>query len=373
MSRRPAHPVRLITVLTVFVIIAVAISIVVVFSVLNVQTTSARTYHAVVSDASGLQEGDDVKIAGLTVGRVRGVELHDGSVRLTFTVDNQRTVYTDTHATVKFENLIGNRYLALSEPADSDAPAAAEHGANPADGERLDEGKTIPLSRTAPAIDLTAVFNGFQPLFDALTPDEINKLSMSIIEVLQGQSGDVSHLIEQIATVTGNLADRKELIGSVIHNLGDVLGKVNEEGESVGELIDNFDSVVDNLAGQKKTLARAITAMGRFTDDAAELTHDSADAINKDIPGVAKAARTLADNEDAINSMLHNAPRALHAIDSTMDSGSYVKVYLCNLDLQAHGKLNLSLVPGIDAPQPPTDVPLPHGEVGSGSLNEVCR
>src|SRR5699024_1704141 len=214
MSRRPAHAVRLITVLAVFVIIAVVISIVVVFSVLNVQTTATRTYHAVLTDASGLQEGDNVKIAGLTVGRVTGIELHDDSVRLTFTVEEERTVYSDTHATVKFANLIGNRFLALSEPTEAE---------NTSTGERLDEGATIPLSRTAPAIDLTAVFNGFQPLFDALTPDEINKLSMSIIEVLQGQSDDVSHLVEQLATVTQHLGDRKELIGSVIHNLGEVL------------------------------------------------------------------------------------------------------------------------------------------------------
>src|SRR5699024_1503923 len=113
---------------------------------------------------------------------------------------------------------------------DSGGGAAARVSAEP-----LDEGGTIPLSQTEPAIDLTAVFNGFQPLFDALTPDEINELSMSIIEVLQGQSGDVSHLIEQIATITQNLADRKELIGSVIKNLSEVLGKVDQQRDSVAD------------------------------------------------------------------------------------------------------------------------------------------
>lgn len=374
MSWRPAHSVRLVTVLALFVIVAVAISTVVVSSVLNLQTRSAGTYHAVLNEASGLREGDNVKIAGLTVGRVQEVELRDDTVLLTFTVADERTVYTDTHAQVKFANLIGNRYLALSLRTGTGSPAGTGGGAAAdAEGEPLDEGGTIPLSQTEPAIDLTAVFNGFQPLFDALTPDEINELSMSIIEVLQGQSGDVSHLVEQIATITQNLADRKELIGSVIKNLSEVLGKVDQQRESVADLIDNFDSIVDNLAGQRKTLAQAITAMGRFTSDAAELTQKSADAINKDIPGLAKASRTLAQNQDAISSMLRNAPEALNSLTSTMDSGSYVKVYLCNLDLKTQGKLNLSLVPGVEAPQPPRDVPLPDGKLGSGALNEVCR
>src|SRR5699024_6581278 len=206
-------------------------------------------------------------------------------------------------------------------PEDSAGGAAARVSAEP-----LDAGGTIPLSQTEPAIDLTAVFNGFQPLFDALTPDEINELSMSIIEVLQGQSGDVSHLIEQIATITQNLADRKELIGSVIKNLSEVLGKVDQQRDSIADLIDNFDSIVDNLAGQRKTLARAITAMGRFTSGAAELTQESAAATSKHIPGLANASRTLAQNQDAISSMLRNAPEALNSLTSTMDSGSYVKV-----------------------------------------------
>src|SRR5699024_8928225 len=217
MSWRPGPFVRLITVLALFVIVAVAISTVVVCSGLNLQTRSAGTYHAVLNEASGLREGDNVKIAGLTVGRVQEVELRDDTVLLTFTVADERTVYTDTHAQVKFANLIGNRYLALSLRTGTGSPAGTGGGAAAdAEGEPLDEGGTIPLSQTEPAIDLTAVFNGFQPLFDALTPDEINELSMSIIEVLQGQSGDVSHLVEQIATITQNLAVRKGLIGSVI-------------------------------------------------------------------------------------------------------------------------------------------------------------
>src|SRR5699024_5887566 len=129
MSWRPAHSVRLITVLALFVIVAVAISTVVVFSVLNLQTRSAGTYHAVLNEASGLRGGDNVKIAGLTVGRVQNVELRDDTVRLTFTVVEERTVYTDTHARVKSANLIGNRYLGLSRKSGSQDPEDSGGGA----------------------------------------------------------------------------------------------------------------------------------------------------------------------------------------------------------------------------------------------------
>lgn len=368
MSWRPRRSGRLIIELVVFVVVSVVLSVVVVTSVLNLQTTSAHTYHAIVSDASGLRPGNNVKIAGINVGTVSGIGLYGtDAVRVTFSVDTGHHVYTDTQAAIRYANLIGTRYLDLSRP---DAETVQSDQSPP-----LRPGGTIPESHTSPALDLTAVFNGFQPLFDALTPAEINQLTASIIQVFQGQSDTVSDLVTQIGTITQNLADRKSVIETVITNLAGVLSSVNSQGQALGQIVDNFDHVVDNFADQKDVLAQAITAMSRFTTDAASLTKQSSKAITQDITGVAKASQTLSRSQAAIRSMLEGAPTALNAIERTMDSGSYLKVYLCNLDLRTTGKLNISLVPGLSAPQPPTGVPLPGGSVAGASAthSEVCH
>ena len=52
----------------------------------------------------------------------------------------------------------------------------------------------IGLDRTTPALDLTMLFNGFQPLFSALDPKQINALSYEIIQIFQGQGGTVGDL-----------------------------------------------------------------------------------------------------------------------------------------------------------------------------------
>lgn len=363
MSWRPPHPGRLIASLVAFAALAVVLSTIVIASVLNLDTGSTSTYYALFSDASGLRPGAEVKIAGIDVGTVRDVKLNGTvGVRVTFTVRKDQRISTATNADVRYANLIGTRYVALTLPdgVDSGAPLAA--------------GETIPLTQTKPAIDLTAVFNGFQPLFDALSPGEINELTGSIINVFQGESGNVSNLVQQIGTITANLADRKAVIQSVITNLSSVLTQVNTEGKSLGEMIGNFNAVVTDVANQRGVLAQAITAMARFTNSAADLTKQATPAINGDITGVAKASSTLVANQRAIDDMLRNAPAALSAFDGILDNGSYVKVYLCNLDLETKGKLNLSLVPGLPAPQTPTNVTLPSGPVGDPSRNsEVCR
>ena len=90
----------------------------------------------------------------------------------------------------------------------------------------LPSGGTIPVSRTKPALNLTELFNGFQPLFQALTPTEVNQLSMNIVKVLQGEGGTVGSLMSNTASLTNALADRDELIGRVIDNLSAMLKTV---------------------------------------------------------------------------------------------------------------------------------------------------
>ena len=116
---------------------------------------ATRTYHATFSDASRLTGGNDVRIAGVPVGTVRDVKLNpDNTVDVAFTVNKKYQMYTSTRAVIRYENLVGGRYLALEEGA------GGVH--------RLAAGQTIPVDRTFPALDLDALIGGFQPLFRAL-------------------------------------------------------------------------------------------------------------------------------------------------------------------------------------------------------------
>lgn len=112
---------------------------------------SADRYHAVFVDASGLKSGDKVRIAGVPVGSVKGVEIADGTVaQVDFDVDAKYRLLTTTGATVRYENLVGDRYLELLE--------------GPGGTDELADGGTIPIDRTAPALDLDMLLGGFKPL-----------------------------------------------------------------------------------------------------------------------------------------------------------------------------------------------------------------
>src|SRR6202040_34681 len=137
------------------------------------------SYSAVFSNVSGLKGGNFVRIAGVEVGKVKGLKLRkDGTVKVDFAIDRGLTLTEGTKAAVRYENLIGDRYLSLEE--------------GPGSTRKLQPGAMIPLARTSPALDVDALIGGFRPLFRALDPDQVNALSGQILKVFQGQGATIS-------------------------------------------------------------------------------------------------------------------------------------------------------------------------------------
>src|SRR5918994_479828 len=172
----------------------------------NLSFGATKTYKAEFVDATGVVDGDDVRVAGVKVGTVQDIEVVDNTRALvTFTVDEETRVDDSTHATIRFRNLIGQRYISLTQVGNG--------------GDVLEEEDTIPVARTQPALDLTVLFNGFKPLFEALSPDDINTLSYEIVQVFQGEGGTLESLLGSTASLTQTLADRDEVIGDLLENL----------------------------------------------------------------------------------------------------------------------------------------------------------
>ncbi len=160
-----------------FTTVVLLVLLVLANTMLNRVSGDTRTFQAEFTNVSNLRPGDDVRAAGVRVGRVQKVELHGTTARVSFNVSEHQPVYTDTRLSVRYQNLLGQRYLAMVPGADS--------------AKRLTPGSVIPVKRTDPGFDLTALLNGFEPLFTSLEPEQINRLSSSIVAVMQGQGGTV--------------------------------------------------------------------------------------------------------------------------------------------------------------------------------------
>jgi phospholipid/cholesterol/gamma-HCH transport system substrate-binding protein len=288
--------------------------------------------HAEFSDAAGLRVGDDVRIAGVRVGRVSETRLV-GEVALV-TIDVERTQELDagTLASIDYLNLMGQRYVALS-------PGAA--GQRP-----LRDGETIPLERTSPALDLTALFNAFKPLFDNLDAADVNQLAGNLVQTLQGQGPTLRDLLRQTAVLTGDIAERDEVIGQVVDNVSLVLETTAGHRRQIATLITDLGDLTHGLAQDRDAIGASMDSIQELTSLADGLLDDTDSAITRDIAGLRTFTAFLAANTVALRDGISGIPTQLALYIKTLSYGSFLNVYICNLDLQTTGSPSLDFPPG---------------------------
>lgn len=305
--------------LGIFVAVTVLCSGLLGITLANTRFGPENAYVAQFSDVLGLNPGDDVRMSGVKVGSVTSVEPKDPKyAEVRFTVDENRPLSADARAALKFRDLIGQRYLAL----DSDVPSP---------GRELPRGGTIPLSRTTPAVNLTALLNGFRPLFQAIRPNDVNQLANEIIQVLQGEGGTIDSLLAHTASLTSALADRDQVVGKVIDNLNSVLDSVNAHGDELGTLIDRTQSLVSGLAQQRGPIGSAISGLGELTGATAGLLDQARAPLKDSIAGLGQLSSTLNDSSPLVEKFLQTLPGKISKLTRVVDYGSWLNFYLCDL------------------------------------------
>ncbi|GHJ99719.1 MCE family protein [Streptomyces sp. NPDC003753] len=302
-----------------FALVTIAATALLAATIVNVSFTPKDTYHAVFSDVTGLENGDDIRVAGVRVGQVEGIRIKDRTLaEVTFSVEADRPLLTSTHAVLRYRNLVGQRYIALTEGA--------------GDGTRLRPGGTIPLSRTQPALDLNALLNGFKPLFAALSPNDVNQLATEIIQTLQGEGSTVNSLLAHTASLTTTLADRDQLIGSVIDNLNTVLDTLDRRGARFSALITQLRRVISGLSADRKPIGDSLVSIGDLTEATSGLLRDARSPLKDDIAGLNRLTGTLNRNEKTVEGVLQRLPNKLNALTGTASYGSWFNFYLCDFD-----------------------------------------
>jgi phospholipid/cholesterol/gamma-HCH transport system substrate-binding protein len=303
--------------LTIFAVFSGLIALLLFNTLSNSVGRSTDHYTAMFDDASGLHSGDNVRVAGVRVGRVDSVSLDGGAAKVSFTVNRGQPLFTNTRVAIRYQNLIGQRFLALL-PGSGAAPVLAS-------------GSKIPQTATEDALDLTVVINGFQPLFEVISPEDINRLSASIVGVLQGEGGSLVNLLRTTSQLTGHLADRDQLIGRVITNFATVLTDVGQRNGQVGDLIGQLHRLVAAGAADRDQIGGSIDALSGLTDATTDLLRDIRPQLKADLSRLEKVAGTYASQQTAFGQAVQGLPVALASFTRIMQYGSWTNLYLCNV------------------------------------------
>jgi phospholipid/cholesterol/gamma-HCH transport system substrate-binding protein len=306
--------------LALFAVVTLAASYVLAVTISNKGYGATTAYRAEFTDATGLVGGDDVRIAGVRVGEVRRIRVARRTVaEVTFTLRRDIRLPAGALAAIRYRNLVGQRYLAISQ---GPGPVGATL---PADG-------VIPVGATTPALDLTVLFGGFQPLFQALDPAQVNRLSYEIIQVLQGEGGTIEQLLAHTASLTSTLAAKDAVIGRLVENLNTVVGTLAQRDTQLSGAIGELRRLVSGLAADRTAIGESLAGIDGLAAATADLLVKARPAIRSDVDQLGRVAKNLNDSSSVVDGVLRRLPDKLTTITRTATYGSWFNFYLCSLD-----------------------------------------
>lgn len=292
----------------------------VVFS--ETRTGATHEYSAVFTDASRLKKGNTVRIAGVRVGTVQGVSLQaDKQVLVTFDTDRNTVLTTNTKAAVRYLNLVGDRYLELV-----DTPGAATI---------LPAGGQIPEARTAPALDLDLLLGGLKPVIQGLNPQDVNALTGSLVQILQGQGGTLESLFSKTSSFTNSLADNNQVIEQLIDELRTVLDTLAADGEEFSGAIDRLEQLVSGLSSDRDPIGEAITSLDNGTASLADLLGRAREPLAGTIDSLDRLAPLVNNDLPRLDATIQRLPEIYRKLARVGSYGAFFPYYICGVTFRA--------------------------------------
>lgn len=322
----------------VAVMLLVAAALVVVFG--QFRFASSSVYHANFATASLLKGGSKVRIAGVNVGAVKDVKLNpDNTVDIAFDVDKRYQLYTSTRALIRYENLVGDRFLEITS--------------GPGDLRKLPPGGTIDQQHTEPALDLDALLGGLRPVLKGLDGDKINEISNAIIQLLQGQGGALSDVLSNTGAFTQTLADRHQLISDVIHNLDTVLATADEKRAQFDTSIHQLQRLISGLAQGRDPIAGAIPPLAAAQTDLTDMLQRSRRPLQGVLENLRPFATELDNRKAELNGILEPLAENWLRLNALGAYGAFFNIFFCSVSLKFSGPAGSDvLVPVLFPPDP---------------------
>ena len=306
--------------LALFMVVASVLTWLVYGSLRRDVAGKTASYSAVFTDVYGLREGDDVRMAGVRVGRVEKIDIEGKLAKVSFIVQQEQRLFGNTVASVTYQNIVGQRYLGLS---------LGQEGTR----NLLPPGSVIPPERTEPSFDVTALLDGYEPLFSLFNPRDADNLTKAVIQSLQGDTSSLATLVSQTSTLTDTFAGRDQALGDTITNLNKVVSSLAAQNDNLDGVITQTGDMVSELDRRRPELVSSAGSLARVLGRLSTSVVDVYPAAREFMDRQPGATRHLLSVEPQVAFFADNIPLMMKGIIRAGNQGAYGNGYVCDVNL----------------------------------------
>jgi phospholipid/cholesterol/gamma-HCH transport system substrate-binding protein len=273
------------------------------------------TYYAAFSESGGLKANDEVRIAGVRVGKVESVGLEGDHVKVTFRVDTPSEFGTDTRAAIKVKTLLGAMYLSL-EPA--------------GDGQ-LAEGSEIPVERTSSPYDVVDAFSGLAETSERIDTDRLAKSLTTLADLTRNTPEEFRGALRGVSALSSNIAARNEQINTLLKNLKRVSGVLDERDGDIVALMKDSDVLFRALVGRREAVHNLLVSTTRLSKELTALVEQSRADLKPALDHLENVVAVLNKNEDNLDNSLRLMAPFYRVFANTLGNGPWFDTYIQNM------------------------------------------
>ncbi|KUH97334.1 MlaD family protein [Mycobacterium sp. IS-3022] len=307
--------------LSLFMVVAVTLTWLVYVTLRRDVVGRTVPYAAMITDVFGLREGDDVRMAGVRVGRIEKIELAGDLAKVSFVVQDDQQVLGTTVASVTYQNIVGQRYLGLSL-------------GNLGDPGPLQPGSVIPVERTDPSFDVGRLLNGYEPLFSVLDPKHADNLTKGVIQSLQGDKGSITALVDQTSQLTESFAGQDEQLGEVITDLNVVVANLARHNDDLDHIIGEARTVVSTFDARRPELVESMSSIAKVVRQLSTISDEVYPSLKEMVTREPGFAAHMVGLENQLAFTGANLPLLLKGFARITSEGAFANAYACDLNIQ---------------------------------------
>ncbi|GAA1939442.1 MCE family protein [Nocardioides marmoribigeumensis] len=273
------------------------------------------TYYASFSEAGGLKPNDEVRIAGVRVGKVRSVELKGSRVRVKFQVDNSAQFGKETGAEIKVKTILGSMFLALK----------------PAGPGQLAEGTDIPVSRTSSPYDVVEVFEGLAERSERIDTKQLATAFDTLAAVTRNTPEEFKSALKGVSALSQTVASRDDQLNELLRNLDDVSQVLGDRKDDIVALMKDGDVLFRALVARRQAVSNLLKATANLSQELTTLVRQSRADLKPALDQLQGVVDLLNANQENLDSSLRLLAPFYRVFANTLGNGPWFDTIIKNL------------------------------------------
>lgn len=271
------------------------------------------TYHADFTDGSGLKSGDDVRIAGVKVGKVTGVTLKGALVRVALQVNTGARIGDQTRADIKIKTLLGQKYVAL-------APAGAGH----LHGD-------IPLSRTTSPLDVTQAFIGLGQRVGEIDTKQLAAAFDTLAATFKDTPPYVHESLRGLQRLSTSIASRDNQLHQLLADANTVTNTLAQRNAEIAKLINDSNLILQTVYQQRVVIHNLLVDTTAVSKQLSGLVRDNRAIIGPALANLEQTLVILQRNQDNLDQAIHLTAPFIRDFTDVLGNGRWFESVLWNL------------------------------------------